>query len=268
MIYQHSRIVYLLTPFLLAKVGKPVLQKLQQVLRRMIIPGYGGDSLSAHDDLERMPFVFRIKKGRARVFGAIAFVLCLQTPFFLQPVRAEQAIKTATDLGCTPFEQAERGQAHTDTTDSGILRLQLRIHLANSELGSNGALLASKEINRIWWDQARICFQVEFTEDEQPGNGLDLWFFEKLPTWNGYYLSRHEMYVRDAPNLSACKDPAKNAAGRTAAHEIGHALGLSHRQDSADNLMRSKTYGWRLNDEEIAIARETARSLIDGKKQY
>ena len=47
-------------------------------------------------------------------------------------------------------------------------------------------------------------------------------------------------------------------ADRTAVHELGHALSLLHRQDSDDNLMRSKTYGWQLNQEEIAVARKAA----------
>lgn len=47
-------------------------------------------------------------------------------------------------------------------------------------------------------------------------------------------------------------------ADRTAAHELGHALSLLHRQDSDDNRMRSKTYGWQLNREEIAVARKAA----------
>jgi hypothetical protein len=77
---------------------------------------------------------------------------------------------------------------------------------------------------------------------------------------NGVYRSDHDIRVRDTPNLGPADHPARHPAARTAAHELGHGLGLSHRQDSDDNLMRSKTFGWRLNREEVRTARETARA--------
>ena len=119
------------------------------------------------------------------------------------------------------------------------------------------ALLVAREINRIWKSQANICFQIEISRNEEPVvNGLDIWFVEYIPGWNGYFETNHEIYVRDNPILSEVDYPAKSAAARTAAHEIGHAFGLHHRQNSNENLMRSKSYGWMLNAWEIHKARE------------
>jgi predicted Zn-dependent protease len=48
---------------------------------------------------------------------------------------------------------------------------------------------------------------------------------------------------------------------RVTSHEIGHALGLKHRQDKT-NLMQSGTTGFSLNDAEIAAARAIAEEYL------
>ena len=75
---------------------------------------------------------------------------------------------------------------------------------------------------------------------------------------NGAYRDDHDIIVRDTPVLRAAERPAQHPAARTAAHELGHSLSLAHRQDSDENLMRSKTFGWILNEQEIAQARRAA----------
>ncbi len=65
----------------------------------------------------------------------------------------------------------------------------------------------------------------------------------------------------DFPVLAHAANPAKSAAARTAAHELGHALNLRYLQDSDENLMRSRTYGWHLSVQEILHARETAADI-------
>lgn len=146
-----------------------------------------------------------------------------------------------------------------------VWHLSLKVHAGTSAMTQQELAAVIAEINEIWRVQAGICFDTEVVQHDLPAaSGFDLWFVPNLPEWNGYYFDDHEMVVRDAPDLSSCEQPARSSAARTAAHELGHALGLPHRQDSDDNLMRSKTRGWQLNEAEILSARLVARRIGRG----
>ena len=163
-------------------------------------------------------------------------------------------------LFCAGTPGAEMAQ-----TDTGILpvyRIPLRVHLGNSRRPTEQWLPILQEINTIWLTQAGICFEMQVVDhDKKMKKGLDIWFDVMIPDWNGYYYDHHNMHVRDDPDLRQSTNPARSSAARTAAHELGHALSLDHRQDSDDNLMRSKTYGWLLHPDEISLARKNARDL-------
>ena len=65
------------------------------------------------------------------------------------------------------------------------------------------------------------------------------------------------MFVKDTASLRPVADGLDEPLPRVTSHELGHAFGLSHRQD-ATNLMASGTTGAWLNEEEIKQARESA----------
>ena len=150
-----------------------------------------------------------------------------------------------------------------------VYRILLRVHLNESSRRPEAFKPILEEINEIWLSQAGICFEMQTVPDDRfAEEGWDLWFMPNLPggpDLNGYYRNDHDIRVRDRPNLMPAEHPARHPAARTAAHELGHGLSLVHRQDSDDNLMRSKTFGWRLNASEVDMARRTAakKALTD-----
>jgi hypothetical protein len=142
-----------------------------------------------------------------------------------------------------------------------VYRINLRVHLANSSRAPEEFEPIFSEINKIWYTQAGICFEIHTVDhDTTLNDGLDMWFAPEIGGYNGYYDGEY-IQMSDAPVLAPAENPAKSSAARTAAHELGHALDLPHRQESDDNLMRSRTYGWQLNAQEIQHARETAADI-------
>jgi len=142
-----------------------------------------------------------------------------------------------------------------------LYRLKLRVHLMKSGRSGEDFIPIFNEINEIWQSQAGICFEIEAVYDDTPlANGINMTFAPDIGFFNGYY-DGEEIQMRDTPILSNAPNPANSPTARTAAHELGHVLGLHHRQESDDNLMRSKTYGWMLNEEEVRIARKTASGI-------
>lgn len=167
-----------------------------------------------------------------------------------------------------------------------VYRVPVRLHVGQSNLTNPEITAALAEVNRIWLTQAGVCFEFEVTDSEtNRTGGLDIRYLSGPipgnPTANGVTQSAPAIYVIDHPTLYSAPNPTSNFTGRTTAHEIGHALGLSHENppddptynDCAnpcicvvnnlvcdDFLMRSHRQGFFLAAPEIAISRPNAKS--------
>ena len=98
-------------------------------------------------------------------------------------------------------------------------------------------------------------------EDSRRFRGLHVYYVHKFPV-NGVYMGKDFAIVQETAALREVAGGIDEPVPRVTSHELGHALGLPHRQDRT-NLMASGTTGTLLNSAEVATAREGA-GRIDG----
>lgn len=210
----------------------------------------GPESFGSRNSIFGLTFVGRLICRS--VFGLLVALL-----FFSQAKAApEEAVLTDVPLISIQAEANSLAPALLP-----VYRIKLRVHLGHSSRTPQEFELIFAEINKIWRTQAGICFEIHTVDhDITLIDGLDMWFSPDIGGYNGYYDGEH-IQMSDAPVLAHAANPARSPAARTAAHELGHALNLRHRQDSDENLMRSRTYGWHLNAQEILHAREAAAGI-------
>ncbi len=186
-------------------------------------------------------------------------------------------------LACVLGAQAE---------DRPILALPVRVHLMQSDTAPEmHTTLTETDVRRIFdkvntvWAQAGIRFEIESIVHTQaiplppdfkaegpfaavkamiPKNALsktalDVCYVKEVRP-NGFYYGE-PIVVKDTAALREVEGGIDEPLPRVTSHEIGHALGLSHRQDTF-NLMASGTTGTSLNEAEINTARARAEKRL------
>src|ERR1043166_1857582 len=89
-------------------------------------------------------------------------------------------------------------------------------------------------------------------------NFLHIYYLKKMAV-NGIHF-REQNFVKDTAALRPVEGGIDEPLPRVSSHELGHAFGLPHRQNTT-NLMASGTTGLWLNEEEIKIARGIAGKM-------
>ena len=167
----------------------------------------------------------------------------------------------------------------------------VRVHLVQSaRIPAMHTTLAESDVRRIFgkvnmvWSRAGIQFEIESivhteaaalsAEAEKKDEfvrvnsmipkaslsttALNVCYVKEVKP-NGFFHSGL-IVVKDTASLKEVEGGIDEPIPRVTSHEIGHALGLAHRQDTT-NLMASGRTGFSLNDAEIAAAREKAKAF-------
>jgi hypothetical protein len=101
-------------------------------------------------------------------------------------------------------------------------------------------------------------YRILLPDESRMGNFMNIYYIHEFPV-NGVWLGR-EAVVKETAMLREVEGGIDEPIPRVTAHELGHALKLSHREDRT-NLLASGTTGTLLNSAEIKSAREGAHHL-------
>jgi len=208
--------------------------------------------------------------------------------------RMIEGLITAAVLAGSLLAQEKLGQE-----SDGVARrveefrfVPVRVHLFRSEVMTIGTTLTRTDIERIFrkaneiWHAAGIHLWVEsIVEDKPEGaaahesdttfplNALEslrpaeslaqgmfhVYYLRSMPV-NGIYKGRDAIFVQQVARLREVPGGIDEPLPRVSSHELGHAMGLPHRQ-AMTNLMASGTTGTGLNEDEIMTARTTAEKF-------
>ena len=154
----------------------------------------------------------------------------------------------------------------TTLTDKDVTRILHKINLVWAPAGLHFYLesvvneeAASPEVFLAHKGEAERFGLLSLCPEESKVSALFHVYYLKRMSVNGIYLGE-AIFVKDTASLRAVAGGIDEPLPRVTSHELGHAFGLPHRQDTT-NLMASGTTGIWLNDEEIQRVRERAKKL-------
>lgn len=109
------------------------------------------------------------------------------------------------------------------------------------------------------FQRSRNWVKSALPQDKLVPGALDVCFIHEMGP-NGFFYGE-PVVVCETPSSTRVRGGSDHPVGRVAAHEIGHALTLQHRDDR-HCLMAPGLRGVLLNKEEIRAARQEAARLV------
>jgi Matrixin len=177
-----------------------------------------------------------------------------------------------------------------------VITLPVRVHLVQSAtMPDMHTTLVEADVRSIFvkvnkvWAKAAIQFEIESvgptaateltpemrlnSETERiksmipkkrlSPEAIDICFIKEMMA-NGFYYGE-PIIIKDTAKLKQVPDGLDEPLPRVTSHEIGHVLGLQHREDLS-SLMHSGASGFLLSKEEIATARLKAQERLARRK--
>jgi Matrixin len=99
-------------------------------------------------------------------------------------------------------------------------------------------------------------YRMLFPDSSRSFEGVHVYYLHRFSV-NGVWLGGSEVLVQETARLREVEGGIDEPVPRVTAHELGHVLGLQHRQDRT-NLLASGTTGTTLNTREVETARAAA----------
>ena len=163
------------------------------------------------------------------------------------------------------FQSAELPEVDCALTDADVTRIVGKVNRVWNKAGVHFGLVsivrepaANAERFRNLRDltgEVRLgSFRMLVPREQHAREGLHVYYLHDFPV-NGVYFGENFAVVKETAALREVEGGLDEPIPRVTAHELGHALGLPHREDRT-NLLASGRTGTSLNAEEVANARE------------
>ncbi|HLJ57801.1 MAG TPA: hypothetical protein VKT77_22380 [Chthonomonadaceae bacterium] len=168
--------------------------------------------------------------------------------FRIVPVRVHLLRDSDTKAAITSL--TEKDIARVFAKANGIWHAA-GVHLwVESIVSEKPASVAGHEKDASLPTQALLALRPE---DSRPAGMFHVYYIGDMSP-NGIFMRRDAIFVKQSARLRPVKGGIDEPLPRVTAHELGHGMGLPHRQDTY-NLLASGTTGTSLNDTEIDIVR-------------